>query len=111
MTMQRIRRRVSSGKRRNMSAFMLGYNNPGVEMANALRLRATEDMNNNVGRLCDLPGDKTPRTWRVETPLASGLYGGPVAYIVRNTITGAYRLAGTSPYFTGTNVQRMGNLY
>lgn len=109
--MQRIRRRVSSGAKRNMGVITVQYNNPGVVLANASRLRTTEDTDNNTGRLCDLPGDKTPRTWRVETPLANVRNGQPVAYIVRNTVTGAYRLAGTSPYFAGKNVERMGNLY
>jgi len=111
--MQRIRRRVSSGAKRNMGVVTVQYNNPGVVLANASRLRATEDMHNNVGRLCSLPGDKTPRTWMVQKSYRMGLPGTGqerTIYVVRNTVTGTYKLAGLS-VTTPDNIPAMGNLY
>jgi hypothetical protein len=111
--MQRIRRRVSSGAKRNMSIRTVEYNNPGVVLANTAGLIRTADDLNNVGRLCSLPGDKTPRTWMVHRAYrvpSNGNGQGATVYVVRNGITGAFKLAGLS-VTAPEGVPAMGNLY
>jgi hypothetical protein len=111
--MQRIRRRVSSGARRNMSVRTVQYNNPGVVLANAQGLQSVVDELNNVGRLCSLPGDKTPRTWAVQQAFRSPIptdWGRPTIYALRNTITGACSLGGLE-VSAPDNILRMHNLY
>lgn len=95
--------RIKAGQSR-MGIRTVRYNNPGVVMMLAEGSQVSSDGLNNVHRLCDIPGDKKPRTWRILTAVKphGGYDGLATRYVLRNTVTGNYTLA---------DLEDMGNLY
>lgn len=75
-----------------MRVRMVTYNHPGIVQANAKGLETAGDNFNNVGRRCTLAGDKNGRLWSVQTPLRMRGSEHVSSYILRNVVSGRYRV-------------------